>query len=295
MAIVATLVAWMLFRTRQLADAVMIYLLGIILVSMRFGYGPSIVAAVLSVLLLDFFFVSPHPSFSVSDFHHTVTFAVMFVVAVVISNLTRRVRLQADAARYRERRTASLYSMSRELAATRTRRDLRSVAVRHLHEMFEAYVAVLVEAAEGRLENLATGDGAFSPDEADRAVAEWVWSHDKPAGLSTDTLPSARALYTPLRGAQGGVGVLARHARGRAPLCRCRAARAARSVRQPDCLRARARTVGREPVGMMAAMVRPDPTRPQDFLELVERAKRGKLKLYIGFAGDAPDPVENVK
>jgi two-component system, OmpR family, sensor histidine kinase KdpD len=34
----------------------------------------------------------------------------------------------------------------------------------------------------------------------------------------------------------------------------------------------------------MAVMARPDRTRPEDFLELVERAKRGKLKLYVGYA-----------
>jgi len=163
---------------------------------------------VLSVLLLDFFFVSARPSFSLSDYQHGVTFAVMFVVAVVVSNLTRRVRVQADAARDRERRTASLYNMSRELAATRSSRDLAAVAVRHVHDVFEVKVAVLVEATEGRLENLATGPAALAIDEDDRAVAEWVWSHDKPAGLGTDTLPSARALYFPLRGVQGGVGVL---------------------------------------------------------------------------------------
>ena len=203
----ATLVAWILFR-RQLADAVMIYLLGIILVSLRFGFGPSIGAAVLSVLLLDFFFVSPHPTFAVSDFQHVVTFAVMFIVAVVISNLTRRVQLQADAARHRERRTASLYNMSRELAATRTMGKLAEVATGHVHDVFDARVAVLVEGADGRLDNLATGDWAFAPDENERHVAEWVGSHDKAAGLNTETLPSARALYTPLRGAQGAVGVL---------------------------------------------------------------------------------------
>src|SRR5690242_7612480 len=30
--------------------------------------------------------------------------------------------------------------------------------------------------------------------------------------------------------------------------------------------------------------VMPQRTRPEDFLELVERAKRGRLKLYIGYA-----------
>ncbi len=35
-----------------------------------------------------------------------------------------------------------------------------------------------------------------------------MWSHDKPAGVGTDTLPSAFALYLPLREARGRVGVL---------------------------------------------------------------------------------------
>jgi two-component system sensor histidine kinase KdpD len=207
-AIAATLVAWALFGRRQLADVVMVYLLGIILVSLRFGYGPSVCAAVLSVLMLDFFFVPPYLSFSVADFQHVVMFAVMFVVAVVISNLTQRVRLQADAARYRERRTATLYSMSRELAATRAARNLAAVAVGHVHEVFESKVALLLEGPDGHLENVASGDSALVLDEKEQGVADWVWSRDKPAGLGTDTLPSARALYSPLHGAQGRVGVL---------------------------------------------------------------------------------------
>ena len=38
-AVLATAVSWFLFGRRQLADVVMVYLLGIILVSLRFGYG----------------------------------------------------------------------------------------------------------------------------------------------------------------------------------------------------------------------------------------------------------------
>ncbi|MGH7434544.1 MAG: DUF4118 domain-containing protein, partial [Polyangiaceae bacterium] len=205
---VASALAGILFGRRQLADVVMVFLLGIILVSLRFGYGPSIVAAVLSVLMLDFFFVPPYLSFAVSDFQHVVMFAVMFIVAIVISNLTRRVRLQADEARYRERRTASLYGMSRDLAATRATSGLAGVAAQHVHDIFEAKVALLLEAGGGRLENVASGEHAFAPDDKEMGVVDWVFSHDKAAGLGTDTLPSARALYVPLRGTQGRIGVL---------------------------------------------------------------------------------------
>jgi two-component system sensor histidine kinase KdpD len=39
-------------------------------------------------------------------------------------------------------------------------------------------------------------------------VLDWVWSHDKPGGLGTETLPSASALCLPLHGAQSRIGVL---------------------------------------------------------------------------------------
>jgi two-component system sensor histidine kinase KdpD len=61
---------------------------------------------------------------------------------------------------------------------------------------------------DGRLESVASGDRAFVPREKDGDVVEWVSSHGKPAGLSTETLPFARALYTPLLGGQGPAGVL---------------------------------------------------------------------------------------
>jgi two-component system sensor histidine kinase KdpD len=61
---------------------------------------------------------------------------------------------------------------------------------------------------DGRVENVASGDHSFAQDEKERGVVEWVRSHQKPAGLETDTLPFATALYIPLVGAQGEVGVL---------------------------------------------------------------------------------------
>jgi two-component system sensor histidine kinase KdpD len=55
----------------------------------------------------------------------------------------------------------------------------------------------------------ASGKDALALDEKDRAVVEWVWQHEQAAGQSTDTLPSANALFVPLRGSRGKLGVLA--------------------------------------------------------------------------------------
>jgi two-component system sensor histidine kinase KdpD len=206
--VLATAISWVTFEHRQLADVVMVYLLGIIVVAMRYGYGQSMLAAVLSVAAVDFFFVPPYFSFAVTDFQHVIMFGVMLVVGAVISSLTQRIRDQAASARSREQRTASLYAMTRELAVTRAASNLSAVAVVHLHEVFDAKVAILLPGTDGRLANRATGEYAFEPDAKEQGVTSWVWTHEKPAGLSTDTLPGSKALYVPLRNVRGRVGVV---------------------------------------------------------------------------------------
>jgi hypothetical protein len=144
---VATLLGWFLFGEMHLTDVVMVFLLGVVIVSMRFGYGPSIVTAVLSVLAFEFFFIPPLFSFAVSDLRHFVTFAVMFLVAFVIRHLTKRIRDQADAARARERNTASLYEASGEILAY-SREALLLSSRKHGREMFGADVAVVLLGGE---------------------------------------------------------------------------------------------------------------------------------------------------
>lgn len=80
----------------NVTDAVMVYLLCVVVVAMRFGYLPSLATAALSVASLDFFFTAPYFSFRVDDKRYLITFAVMLVVAAVISNLTERVRHHAE-------------------------------------------------------------------------------------------------------------------------------------------------------------------------------------------------------
>ncbi len=206
---ISTGIGWYGFGHGNLPDVVMVYLLGVVVVSMRFGYGPSLLAAVLSVVAYDFFFIPPFFSFAVTDLRHTLTFAVMFIVAVVISHLTQRIRAQADSAREGERRTSSLYAVSRELGVAHGRDRLLEIADRHIREVFAAKAAVMMPKADGVLEAVFVEEGTLDPADKDLGVAEWVWRNQRSAGVGTDTLPSARALFVPLQGSRGRVGVLA--------------------------------------------------------------------------------------
>jgi len=208
-ALVATFVSWSVFGRRQLADVVMIYLLGIVLVAMRFGYGPSLFAAVLSVLCFDYFFVPPLYTLAVRDLSHVVTFFVMFLVAIVISGLTQRVRAQADAARQRELRTASLYALSRELAATKEVGEIVEIARKHLRDALAMDSWLFLPDPERSQIALVTrgAENAALPAE-EISTAEWVWAHERPAGFGTETFPSAQNLYLPLSASRGKVAVL---------------------------------------------------------------------------------------
>jgi two-component system sensor histidine kinase KdpD len=208
-ALLATTISWTAFGPQQLADVVMIYLLGIVLVSLRFGYGPSLFAAVLSVLCFDFFFIPPFYTFAIRDLSHVVTFGVMCLVALVISGLTERVRAQAEAADRREQRTAALYALSRELAAAKRVQEIADIAARHLFDALGLRANLLVPNADrSRVMALPGKDTDPMDGESESSVAQWVWENERPAGFATDVFGSSRKRYLPLVASRGHVAVL---------------------------------------------------------------------------------------
>jgi two-component system, OmpR family, sensor histidine kinase KdpD len=182
---------WLLDPFFELANLVMMYMLGIVVVATRYGRGPSFVASVLSVAALDFLFVPPVFTFAVSDIRYIFMFFVMLVVGLVISSLAARIRAQALAAREREQRTAALYAMSRELASARGVDPLLTIAVRHISEVFRSQVVVLLPGSDGGL--TAWGPSQVALDSNELGVAKWVHEHHQLAGLGTATLPGAAA------------------------------------------------------------------------------------------------------
>ena len=203
-----TAIAWAMFPYFGLSNLVMAYLLGVVGVATRAGRAPTVLASVLSVAAFDFFFVPPYFSFAISDSEHLVTFGVMLIVAIVMSGMTARIRAHAEAARARELRTAALYAMSRELASTRGVDSLLMIAIRHAVEAVGAQVAMLLPDGDGRLAVRAAQPAPSATDTSELAVAQWVYEHREMAGLGTTTLPGAKALYLPLLGSRGAVGVM---------------------------------------------------------------------------------------
>ncbi len=104
----------------------------------------------------------------------------MLVVALVIASLVASVRAQTRVAGARERRTALLYAMSRELAATRQRDNIARVAVKHVAETFSGHAVVLLPDSAGRLHHPARYTTARKPARR-RPVGGAVGLRSRPA------------------------------------------------------------------------------------------------------------------
>jgi two-component system sensor histidine kinase KdpD len=197
-------------RTVGLADAniVMIYLAGVALVAARMGRGPSIAAAIASVLAFDFFLVMPHLTFSVSDTEYLITFAVMLGIGLLISELTSRLQAQLQASQQQERRTAQLYRMTRQLSELAGSDFLVRTAGRQLEEVFDGQIVIYLREPSGQL-SLRFGERSeIVRQPVNGIVADWVATNGKTAGANTDTLPNATAIFVPLAGSQRIVGAL---------------------------------------------------------------------------------------
>ena len=205
-----TLISWPLFHRFGVENenVLMLYLLGVLLVATRRSRGAALLTGTLSVAAFDFVFAPPFYTFSISDRQYAVTFVVMLLTALVISVQTHRIRAQAQAARDRERRTAALLSLSRDLAVSQSTAQIATATERHTRDALGVAAVVLVPdrtaAAPGLI---AIGDGVPVGDK-EMGVAQWAFEHDRPAGRGTDTLPAAAGTYVPLRGPRGMVGVL---------------------------------------------------------------------------------------
>jgi two-component system sensor histidine kinase KdpD len=204
----STIISVMMFPYLERTDIAMIYLLGIVVTSTRTGRWPAFAATLMSVAAFDFFFVPPYYTFAVNDIRHVVTFGVMFFVAYIITRLTLQIREQAEASRTRERSTAALYALSRKLVRERKKDSIFNVTAKHISEVFQSRIVFLILNERGELVVSETRSGAFPVNGKELSVARWVFDNRHAAGLGTDTLPAAKALYLPMIASTGAVGVV---------------------------------------------------------------------------------------
>ncbi|MRX11412.1 DUF4118 domain-containing protein, partial [Pseudoduganella sp. FT25W] len=202
------MLAWL-----DLANIAMLFLLVVVLVAVRFGRGPSVMATCVSVACFDFFFVAPRFTFAVTDFQYLITFVVMLAVGLITGHLTADLRFQARVAAHRERRSRALYEFARELSGALQTEQIFDTTQSVIQRAFRARATLLLPDDDGRLQAPAAGahDSASRAHQSaiDVGIAQWAYDRAEPAGLGTGTLPASRIFYLPLQAPMRTRGVLA--------------------------------------------------------------------------------------
>jgi len=196
-----------LFPIVDLPNIVMVFLLAVVLISVRYGRGPGVLASFLSVAIFDFFYVPPRFSFAVSDVQYLMTFVVMLVVGLITGQLTAGSKYQAKVATRREQRVRSLYEMSRDLSGALMPEQIAEIGERFIVAELGAKAAFLLTDENDNLQPaIASANGLPA---VDMGIAQWAFDHNEAAGQGTNTLAASPILYLPLKAPMRLRGVLA--------------------------------------------------------------------------------------
>ena len=194
-------------RVTSLPNLSMIYLFAVLVSALTYGMWAAIVAAFLSFLAYNFFFIAPIFTFTVAEPGEVFSLFVFLVVAIVTGWLAGRLHEQANATGERAEATQALYDFSRKLSGAA-----------HLDDVLWLLAAQSAAIVGGRsmillsMNSELTIQGGWPPEDelstTDWAAARWANERAEPAGRLTDTLPSARYQFRPLPSTKGVLGVI---------------------------------------------------------------------------------------
>jgi two-component system sensor histidine kinase KdpD len=201
-----TVIAYPVYPYFDPVNIVMVYLLGATIAGLRLGRGPAALTAMANTAAFDFFYVPPRYSFYVTETQYLFTLGVMLGVAFIIANLMASVRRQTELAAQRERFTAMLYAMSRELTVASDAPSIADVAARHVAAALDGPALVLLPTEQGTL-SADPQHGSGRPI-ADTSIAQWVLDHVRSAGPGMQRSLQSVSFYLPLPGSERALGVL---------------------------------------------------------------------------------------
>jgi two-component system sensor histidine kinase KdpD len=207
--ILATLLGHLVREFFAPANIIMIYLLFVTVSAVISGLGPSILVSILSVLCFDFFFVQPHLTFAVADTQYIFTFVALLLVGITISYLTSRIRQQNETAVRRERETAALYALGRDLVIANNLESYTESIVKRIKDTLGLGVAILLPVTDNNKKLRIYPDTTeLRLSEDDMNLAICAFQQRKAAGYKTEIFQSTMTQFIPLTTARGAIGTM---------------------------------------------------------------------------------------
>jgi two-component system sensor histidine kinase KdpD len=174
-----------------------------------YGTGPILLAATLSALIWNYFFIPPQFTLHIAKAEDLLMLLMFFFIALLNGILTSRVRHQEKKIRIREERTHALYQLTRELSIASGTDDVSKIAVRYIQKYFSLDCAIFLKDDMNQFESKVRNETKIQFSENELSIATWVFRNTARAGKFTDTLPSTDFTFYPLTGNKDNTGVIA--------------------------------------------------------------------------------------
>lgn len=174
-----------------------------------FGSGPILMAAILSSLIWDYFFIPPFNTLHIEKTEDLLMLAMFFIIALLNGVLTSRVRKQEQKIRIREERTHDIYQLTKELSNAAGIKEVLAIATNDILKSFKLESAIILKDENGKLSDQIQYEPKINLTGNDWSVAFWTFQNSTKAGKFTNTLPSANFTFYPLIGNRIKLGVIA--------------------------------------------------------------------------------------
>ena len=204
MLVASTLLALLLEPWLAPASLIHLYLLGVVWVAWRHGGPAAMLATVGSAVVFDLMVVPPRWSFKPTETHHYVTFIVILLMGLVVSELAARLHRQAAMAEGRAQRNQALMQFAQRLLLARTPQAIGKALVDAAQEV-SGRACWWCEAQAGKLPEAEPASPAAA---AHAAVVQAAWQQATEAGAGTAVLGDASVRCWPIAAGPQVLGVL---------------------------------------------------------------------------------------
>lgn len=198
----------------------LLYLLPVLLSAVYWGLRPALFAAILGVLVFDFFFVTPVLSFTIADLRYLISFFVFLAVAILTATLAVKLKRQLRYSEQREATTAALFELSRQMSDITDIHALLENVSRQVSHTTGCDIAIYLPDERNSLvlSHSFAAQEDWGLSETEKVTAQLSFDHGEAVGYGTETLRDSQGFYLPLRTEDRVHGVLALHLKERGHL-----------------------------------------------------------------------------
>lgn len=185
-----------------------ILLIVVSILALFYGPGPILLAATLSALIWDFFFIPPHFTLHIGRTEDTLMLIMFFLIALINGTLTAGVRRQEKNIRQREERTHALYQLTKDLITASDVDQVSDLAVSYIKKYFNLDCAILLSNDLIQIEPKIRNETDIKLSDKEINIASHVYKDTVKAGRFTHFYSDSPYTFYPLAGSNNNMGLI---------------------------------------------------------------------------------------